>query len=530
MMINIDLILKLMKVDRNLQIERLKKETFDLVVIGGGATGAGIAFDAVLRGCKVALIDAGDFASQTSSKSTKLLHGGVRYLETAFKELDFSQFSLVKSGLEERATILKIAPHLSKPLPILIPVYRWLQAGYYWAGIKVYDFLAGKRTIGNSRFVSKKDVEKYFPKIRTDELKGAILYYDGQFDDARLNVSLAISSIHHGAAAANYVKVVDFEHLNGKLIGALVEDQAEGDSWVIKGKVFVNAAGPFADKLRLLDNPSLPRKMVGSVGTHLVFDRSFAPKAVGLLIPKTSDGRVLFLLPWENQTLVGTTDIPVEVKQDPKPTEEEINYLIEHLNKHLGLGVSRKDVRASWAGIRPLISEERSKKTAKLSRDFSIEKSASGLYSIMGGKWTSYRKMGEMLIDRMIQDGELFCKHCQTAYSPIVGGEVPWEGMLDSLEMFDQEIIDHLYRAYGTKCVDVAKLAIERGLEERLHPDHPFIEGEVVWAVQEEMAINVEDVLSRRVRLMMLDEKAGCEVLERVKELILDETKVGGRK
>lgn len=521
-----------MTVNRSEQLERLKKETFDLVVIGGGATGSGIAFDATLRGYKVALIDSGDFASQTSSKSTKLLHGGVRYLEKAFKELDLSQFSLVKSGLEERSIVMKIAPHLSRPLPILIPVYSWFQAGYYLAGIKVYDMLARKHSIGGSRFVSRNDVERYFPKIRAEELKGAILYYDGQFDDARLNVGLAISAIHQGAAAANYVKALNFDHQDGKITGCLVEDQLNEDSWMIKGKIFVNATGPFADSIRKIDNPSLPDTMVGSVGTHLILDHSYAPKSAGLLIPKTSDGRVLFLLPWENQTLVGTTDLPVAIERDPEPTEQEINYLIEHLNKYLGLEISPLDVKAAWAGIRPLVSEGNSKKTAKLSRDFTIEKSASGLYSIMGGKWTSYRKMGEKLIDRIIQDGELSSCECQTTYSPIVGGEPPWEGMFTTLDIFEQDVSEHLYRAYGTRCVDVANLAIERGLEKRLHPEYPFIEGEVVWAVQEEMATSVEDVLARRVRLKMLDEKAGREVSERVSELIRqtvkNETEVSG--
>ncbi len=510
-----------MNIDRNQQLDRLKKETFDLVVIGGGATGSGIAFDAALRGYKVALIDSGDFAGQTSSRSTKLLHGGVRYLEKAFKEFDFSQFSLVKSGLKERSTVLKIAPHLSRPLPILIPVSSWFQAGYYWMGIKVYDLLSWSHTIGKSRFISKEEVEKYFPAINADQLKGAIMYFDGQFDDARLNVSLAVSTIHEGGVAANYVKVVDFQHLDGKLTGALVEDQVDDDSWVIKAKVFVNATGPFADKIRRMDNPSLSKMMVGSIGTHIVLNKSYAPKSTGLLIPKTSDGRVLFLLPWENQTLVGTTDLPVDIQRDPQTSDEEVEYLIEHLKKYLGLEVAPSDVLAKWSGIRPLVSEKNSSKTAKLSRDFTIEKSASGLYSIMGGKWTSYRKMGEKLVDRMIQDGELPKHECQTAFTPVVGGEVPWEGMFDQLDDFDGDVQEHLYRAYGTKCVDVATLASRNGLKKRLHPDYPYIEAEVVWAVQQEMAINEEDVLLRRVRLMMLDEKAGEHVKARVSELIM---------
>lgn len=511
----------LMKTDRKLQIQRLKQESFDLLVIGGGATGAGIAFDAALRGLSVALLDAGDFSGQTSSRSTKLLHGGVRYLEKAFKELDFSQFSLVKAGLEERSTVLKIAPHLSRPLSIIIPIYSWFQAGYYWAGIKAYDLLSAGHTIGKSRYISKDDVQQYFPAMNTEKIKGAILYFDGQFDDARLNVSLALSTIHQGGAAANYVKVLDFEYLDGKVIGALVEDQESQETWIVKAKAFVNATGPFADVIRQLDNPSVPKTVVGSIGSHLVINQKFAPKQVGLLIPKTSDGRVLFLLPWQDHTLVGTTDIPIGITTDPVPSDEEVNYLLEHLRRYLGMDISPKDILSKWSGIRPLVSSEKDKKTAKISRDYVIERSASGLYSIMGGKWTSYRKMGEDLLDHMIADEALpKCRDCQTEYSPIIGGEPPWEGMHDALQEYDLDVQDHLYHAYGTRSVEVVKLAKELNLGKRLHPEHPYIEAEVVWAVSEEMAVLPEDVLCRRMRLKMLDENAANSVLSKVEGLM----------
>ena len=510
-----------MKVDRSEQIRRLKKESFDLLVIGGGATGSGVAFDAALRGLSVALVDSGDFSGQTSSKSTKLLHGGVRYLEKAFKELDFSQFKLVKAGLEERSTVLKIAPHLSRPLPIIIPVYSWFQASYYWAGIKAYDLLSGRHTIGKSRFISKEVVQQYFPKMDRTRVKGAILYFDGQFDDARLNVSLVLSTIHQGSAASNYVKVIDFEYLDGKVVGALVEDQETQETWTVKAKAFVNATGPFSDQIRKLDNPSVPKTMVGSIGTHLVIKQDFAPKHTGILIPKTSDGRVLFLLPWQGHTLVGTTDIPINIAPDSVPSDDEVAYLLDHLRKYLGIRVSSEDILAKWSGIRPLVSEGNAKKTAKLSRDFVIERSASGLYSLMGGKWTSYRKMGEKLLNRMIEDETLpKCQDCQSNFSPVIGGEPPWEGMDDALQAYDEDIQQHLYHAYGTRCVDVVKLAKDRNLEKRLHPNHPLIEAEVVWAVLEEMAIHPDDVLSRRVRLKMLDQAATDEVKERVIELM----------
>lgn len=513
-----------MRVDRTVFIERLKKESFDLFVIGGGATGSGVAMDAALRGYRVAIVDAGDFASQTSSRSTKLLHGGVRYLEKAFKEFDFKQFNLVKSGLEERSTLLKTAPHLSRALPILIPVYSKFQAIYYWLGIKCYDLLSGKHSIGKSSYVSQKQVLKYFPKIKADHLTGGILYYDGQFDDARLNISTVLTAVSKGAVAANYVKVVDFESIDGRIISALVEDQFTKETWSIQAKTIVNATGPFSDSIRRLDNSSVPRRMVGSIGTHLVLDRSYAPKEIGLLIPKTKDGRVLFLLPWEKNTLVGTTDLPTEIQFNSKPSDDEVDYLIDHLHQYLGLEVKKEHIQSNWSGIRPLVSENASKKTARISRDFKIEKSASGLYSILGGKWTAFRKMAEKLLDQMVENEDLPRRgKCQTKETPVIGGESTWDGLNEVLDHLPLDVQDHLLHAYGTRSVEVAKLAHDNKLEGKLHSNYPYIEAEVVWAVSEEMAQTPDDVLDRRLRLKTLDHKAAEEVLPRVKALMKKE-------
>ncbi len=513
-----------MGLDRTTSIKQLKKENFDLLVIGGGATGSGIAMDAALRGYRVAIIDAGDFASQTSSRSTKLLHGGVRYLEKAFKELDFKQFQLVKSGLEERATLLKTAPHLSRALPIVIPVYSKFQALYYWLGIKCYDLLSGRHSIGKSRYISQKEVLHYFPKLKSQQLKGGIIYYDGQFDDARMNVSAILTAASKGAVVANYVKVVDFKSIDGRLVSAIVEDQFTQEAWALHAKAIVNATGPFADTIRRLDNPSVPKRMVGSIGTHLVLDRDYAPKEMGLLIPKTADGRVLFLLPWEKNTLVGTTDVPVDIQLNPETSDEEIDYLIHHLDLYLGLDVKKEEIQSYWAGIRPLVSASASKKTAKLSRDFKIEKSASGLYSILGGKWTAFRKMAEKLLDQMIENEDLSKRGpCTTKETPLVGGESSWEGLDKMLEHLPLDVQDHLLHAYGTRSVEVANLARDRGLEARLHPNFPYIEAEVVWAMSEEMAQTEHDVLDRRLRLKTLNRRAAEEVLPRVKELMNQE-------
>ncbi len=509
-------------ISRKQQINRLKKEQFDLLVIGGGASGAGIAFDAALRGYRTALVDAGDFGGQTSSKSTKLIHGGVRYLEQAFTELDPSRLSFVKSSLKERSIILKIAPHLSRPVSIVIPAFSWFQVCYYWLGMKIYDFLSSGRQIGKSRFFSKTKVFNYFPEMKkSNRLKGGILYFDGQFDDARLNLSLILSSMHQGTAAANYVRVVDFHHRRGLLSSAVVEDRFSQEKWEVEARAIVNATGPFSDRLRQMDNPFLSPKMVGSIGTHLVLNKKFSPKGVGILIPKTSDGRVLFLLPWKNYTLVGTTDIPTGISENPYPSEEEVEYLLKHLKDYLGIAATSEDIYSKWSGIRPLVLENKSANTAKLSRDFVIEKSASGLYSLMGGKWTSYRKMAETLLDKIIENGDLpQYKECQTMFTPVEGGEALWEGVFEFLSCYDQDIQDHLYQTYGSKSVDVVKLAKDKGLEKRLHPDHPYIEAEVLWSVLEEMAVKPDDFLNRRIRLMMLDQNAADQVIAKVEKLM----------
>ncbi|NOY14192.1 MAG: FAD-dependent oxidoreductase, partial [Deltaproteobacteria bacterium] len=381
---------------RQQHLQQLKDgSSFDLLVIGGGATGCGVALDAASRGLKVALVEKNDFAEGTSSRSTKLVHGGVRYLEMAVKKLDRVQYHLVKDGLRERYTLLKNAPHLSNRLPLVTPLYRWLDIPYVFSGLKLYDILSGKRNIGHSRLLSRSEALRRFPTLKAKGLKAGVLYYDGQFHDARMALSLALTAEQQGAVIINHVAVTGLLKMAGEICGARLTDALSGESWELRAKGVINATGPFADRIRLLDNPDASKLLSASSGIHIVLDKRFAPPDTGLMIPQTEDGRVLFVLPWEGHALVGTTDEPAEITEHPQPLESEINYLLRHVARYFNLQVERSDIKAVWSGLRPLVSDPEAVDTAHLARDHVIEESPGGLLTIAGGKWTTYRKMAE---------------------------------------------------------------------------------------------------------------------------------------
>ncbi len=339
--------------NRALDIPRLKTEEFDVLVIGGGATGTGAALDSVARGLKTALVERFDYSSGTSSKSTKLLHGGVRYLEQAVKKLDRVQYKLVRDALHERSTLLKLAPHLAKPLALMTPLYRRLEAPYYMAGLKLYDWLAGRQGLTPSQYVSAEQALQRFPMLKKEGLKGGVIYYDGQFNDSRMNVSLALTASEHGAVIVNYVEVQSLIKKANKIVGARVEDKETGEKFTIKAKVVINASGAFCDAIRKLDNPSVAPILTSSSGIHIVLDKKFSALETGLLIPKTEDKRVLFLLPWEGHTLVGTTDNPCEIESHPKVEPSDISYILRQLKYYFSLEVNERDILSSWVGLRP---------------------------------------------------------------------------------------------------------------------------------------------------------------------------------
>ncbi len=498
-------------------------ETFDLVIIGGGATGCGIAVDAASRGLKVALLEKNDIAEGTSSRSTKLVHGGVRYLEKAVKRLDKAQYDLVKEGLHERGVLLKNAPHLSHPIAFVTPLYRWIDVPQVFAGLKLYDLLAGKMGIGHSRFLSRREILKRFPAVKAKGLKAGVLYYDGQFNDARMAVALAMTARDHGAVVANHLEVIQLNKEQNKISSVTVKDQLSGETWDIRTRGTINATGPFGDRIRKMDDPDVDQIISASSGIHLVLDKRFAPPANGLMIPKTEDGRVLFVLPWQGHALIGTTDDPARITEHPKTTQEEIDYLLRHVSKYFAIKITRNDIKSYWSGLRPLVADPKAADTSNLVRDHVISLSPGGLLTIVGGKWTSYRRMAEDTVNQAVKAFQLApTRPCQTTHMPVVGGDnfdPDGDKTITAKYGFASDIASNLNQAYGSRALAVAELSRE-GLAARLHQDHPFIEAEVIYAVAHEFAVHAIDVLTRRLPLSLIDKAAAAAAAPRTIELM----------
>ncbi len=510
-------------------LKKLKVEKpFDLLVIGGGATGCGIALDAASRGLEVALVEKNDFAEGTSGRSTKLLHGGVRYLEMAVKHLDRSQYHLVRDALKERGILLRLAPHLCHRLPLVTPLYKWHMVPYIFAGLKIYDILAGSMGIGHSRLLSRSRSLERFPMLHAQGLKASVLYYDGQFNDARMAISIALTAAQHGATVANHVGVTGLIKENSRTSGVSVTDSITGESWPVYARVVVNATGPFTDNMRQMDDPEARPMLKASSGIHILLDKRFTPPDTGLLIPKTEDGRVLFVLPWEGHALVGTTDEPAEITEHPRPSREDVAYLLRHLNRYFDIHVSESDIKAAWSGLRPLIFDPKASDTARLTRDHVIEQSPSGLVTIAGGKWTTYRKMAQDTVDHVVQSFDLKqAGKCSTDRIYLTGGANYDPGGAKKLTEeygFDPSVAMHLNGAYGDRAVAVAEIAKE-GYSSRLAEGHPYLEAEVVYAARYELAQHAIDVLARRIPLALLDTAATDQAAGRVVELMSQELK-----
>ncbi|CAH0522142.1 unnamed protein product [Peronospora belbahrii] len=525
---------------RAVQLDRLQKEHFDVLIIGGGATGSGCALDAATRGLNTAVVEASDFAAGTSGRSTKLIHGGIRYLETSFLKLDYAAFKLVNEALEERAFFLSAAPYMNRPLPIMIPLYKWWEVPYMWVGAKAYDIVAGnKRFVPGSYYINAEEAMFQFPMLRKEGLKGAVVYYDGQMNDTRMNVSIALTATQNGATVANYVKVV---HLlkddEGKVRGAHVKDTLTGEEWDIVAHAVVNATGPFTDSIRQMDDPKKENICVPAAGVHTVLPDHFSPNRMGLIVPKTSDGRVLFFLPWENGTLAGTTDSQSEITMLPSPTNEETDFIINEANRYLSKDVSRSDIKSAWSGIRPLVKDPRHAggSTAKISREHVVEVSESNLVTIAGGKWTTYRRMAQDAIDKLVETvPEIKAKAmpCMTKDVGMIGADrigVVCNKKFDKITVtlrehynLDKEIAEHLMRNYGTRALQVAEIEQAGFLDRkrsdhprRLHPKYPYLEAEVVFAVRQEYAQKTTDILGRRMRLAFIDSGVAMELMPRV--------------
>jgi glycerol-3-phosphate dehydrogenase len=486
-------------------LQAVEDKAFDLCVIGGGATGAGCALDAQLRGIKTALLEAGDFAGATSSASTKMVHGGVRYLEQAIAHLDLRQYRLVRHALIERRWMMQNAPFLTRPMRFLTPCLTVRDVIYYGVGLKIYDRIAGNDGFQPSCFLSRDESLSRIPALRGD-LRGTLAYTDGQFDDARYCLTLLETFTACGGEALNYARVLGFERDRaGKLTEAHVEDQLSHRRFTVRARVFVNATGPFADAVRQLANPDLPSRMRPSRGVHLLLARpDFAQDA--LLVPRTDDGRVIFAIPWLGRLLVGTTDDPAEPNGVGPVTAHEVEYLLRHVNRYLRAPLCKDQVVSAFAGLRPLIGNPEGSDTKGLVRDHEVEVDPqSGLISILGGKWTTYRAMAEQTVDAVQQGLGVPRTPCQTSNHPLAGSAdyTPdfWEKLAAGYSLAP-ETARHLAGKFGTASTAVLELC-RRSPELALPLAEGFgaLQAEVVYSVRHEMAVSLEDVLARRIGL-----------------------------
>lgn len=541
-----------------------ERDIYDLLVIGAGATGAGIALDAATRGLKVAVVERDDFSSGTSSKSTKLVHGGVRYLEKAVWELDYNQYALVKEALRERKYFLDTAPHLSSWLPIMLPLDKWWKAPYYWAGTKAYDFLAGSEGIESSYFLTRSKALDAFPMLKKTNLVGALVYYDGAHNDSRMNVSLAMTAALYGSTVVNHVEVTRLEKdANGQLCGAYVKDLVQekngkkADEFLIRARGIINATGPFTDSIRKMDDQAVKEIVAPSSGVHVILPGYYSPQKMGLIDPKTSDGRVIFFLPWQGNTIAGTTDAPCKISANPVAGEDEIKWILSEIRHYLSpdINVRRGDVLAAWSGIRPLVKDPSAKNTESLVRNHLINVSPSGLLTCAGGKWTTYRQMAEEAVDEalkvfrlqgkavtnapdisgteMVNDSARLDGSCQTHQVKLVGAHGFSKTLfINLIQHFgvETDVAKHLTESYGDRAWTVAALSSPtekrfpvRG--ERISPLYPFVDGEVRYAVRHEYAQTAVDVLARRTRLAFLNAQAALEALPKVIDIMAAELK-----
>ncbi len=479
---------------------------WDICIIGGGATGLGIAVDAASRGYKTLLLEKYDFAKGTSSRSTKLVHGGVRYLQQG-------NIKLVMEALKERGLLKKNAPHIVKNQSFVIPNYKWWEHPFYGIGLKVYDWMAGSLGLGPSRFLSKEETLELTPTLDPEGLKGGVLYHDGQFDDARLAIHLAMTAADHGATLINYCSVTNLLKADGQIEGVLAEDTIHKKFYEIKAKAVINATGVFTDQILKMDDATAESIISPSQGIHLVFDKAFLPSDTAIMIPKTDDGRVLFAVPWHNRIIVGTTDTPVSnASEEPKALEQEIDFVMHHITRYLTKDPTKKDILSQFAGLRPLVKGN-AKSTAALARDHHISISDSELISITGGKWTTYRRMAEDVLEIAAHKAGLPEVECKTRQLPVHGYK----------ETPDYEA--PLYY-YGTDAANILSLVnADKSLSELIHPRLNFTKAEIVWAVQQEMCMTIEDALSRRTRALLLDAKAAMEAAPIVGNILAKEMK-----
>lgn len=489
------------------QLHEMQDKTWDVIVIGGGATGLGTALDACTRGFKTLLLEQADFSKGTSSRSTKLVHGGVRYLAQG-------DISLVLEALHERGLLRQNAPHLVKNQAFIIPNYSWWTGPFFTVGMKVYDMMAGSLGLGPSEHISKEETLKAIPNLSEKDLNGGVIYYDGQFDDSRLAINLAQSIAENDGVVLNYFKVNALLKDSSEMVCGVKAKDVEGNkTYDLKAKVVINATGVFVDDILQMDDPNAKKMVRPSQGVHIILDKSFLQGDSAIMIPKTSDGRVLFAVPWHNKVVVGTTDTPLDHSSlEPRALDEEIDFILKTAAQYLKKDPTKKDVLSIFAGLRPLAAPQgEDMSTKEISRSHKLVVSLSGLVTITGGKWTTYRKMAEDTVDKAQLIAGLEDRKCVTENMPIHG----------YVKKVDYN--DHLY-VYGSDRIKIMDLINKNPvLGEKLHENLPFLKVEVVWAVRNEMARTVEDVLARRVRALFLDARASIEMANDVAEIMAGE-------
>jgi glycerol-3-phosphate dehydrogenase len=510
-------------------LRKIENTAFDVCVIGGGASGAGSALDSQLRGLTTVLVDAGDFAGATSSAATKIIHGGVRYLQDAVTHLDIHQYEVVKKALRERIRMLHNAPFLTRTLEFVVPCFSWFEVVYYGIGLKMYDWIAGHDSLFPSRYISREETIKRFPSLKTAGLRGAIVYADGQFDDARYDMALIRTFTESGGEALNYAKVSGFlTGPNGKIAAAEVQDQVTSDVFTIRARAFVNATGPFSDGIRRLAHAGIPLRMRPSKGVHILLPLDGFSDREALLIPKTEDGRLIFALPWLGRLLIGTTDQEVGVQEEMILKRAEAEYLLRHVNPYLKRPFSVHDIQSAIAGMRPLVGSKGKKETKSLVRDDEVEVDASsGLISILGGKWTTHRAMAEDTVNAVEKYLKATITPSLTPDHPLSGSEGYDKNYPERLAIrfhIPADTARHLAEKFGTVADQVLAPTVNNPrLLLRVVPGFPAITAEVLYSIRHEMAVSIEDILSRRTGLQLFGWEYAITAAPHVAQCLADE-------
>jgi glycerol-3-phosphate dehydrogenase len=511
------------------ELKNISGQQFDLCVIGGGATGSACALDAQLRGIRTVLLDAGDFAGATSSAATKIIHGGVRYLEEAIKGADLQEYHVLVRALHERVRMMENAPHLTRKLEFLVPSYHWVDVAYLDVGLKIYDWLAGPGRISPSKYLSREETLKRMPDLNQKGLVGSVAYADGQFDDARYNITLVQTFSEAGGNTLNYARVTDFKRgAGGNISGVMVKDQLREEMFTINAKAIVNATGPVSDSIRQLATPTVQKRMRPSKGAHILLPLDVFRTEDAMLIPKTEDGRVLFAVPWNGRLLVGTTDEEVSPEAELVVTKMDVEYMLRQLNQYVARPVTPSDIVSGFAGARPLVDSEDGGDTKKLARDDVIEVDpASGLISIMGGKWTTHRAMAEDTIHRVLEALGLPHAISQNRNYVLYGGKGFTDDYWNKLrcqQQLSSKTARHLAAKFGTAAEKVLALASENSaLRDPILAGRSAIKAEVVYVVRHEMAATIEDVLARRIGMQLYSWRDAIQAAPVVGSLMAEE-------